>query len=100
MFRGGRERVKLVEERKKEVLKMIIGISGHRNYRDRKNIRKWMVGIKKKYPKAVIVTGGALGADLIAAEESLAAGRLQREYGAALAAKRSFARKLHGDLRK
>jgi len=53
---------------------MFIGISGHRDYKDRKNIRKWMVGIKVKYPDAVIVTGGAVGADLIAAEEALAVG--------------------------
>ncbi|MFQ6039802.1 MAG: SLOG family protein [Candidatus Poribacteria bacterium] len=57
---------------------MFIGISGHRDYKDRKNIRKWMVGIKKKYPDAVIVTGGALGADLIASEEALAVGLKSR----------------------
>jgi uncharacterized phage-like protein YoqJ len=53
---------------------MYIGITGHRNYQDRSNIHRWIVGIKKKYPTAVIVTGGAVGADLIAAEEALAVG--------------------------
>lgn len=53
---------------------MRIGITGHRKYRDRGNIKWWMRGIAKRYPGSTIVTGGALGTDLICAEEAIAAG--------------------------
>lgn len=52
-----------------------IGITGHRNYKDRSNIRGWMEGIAKKHGKdTTIITGGAIGADIIAAEEALRSG--------------------------
>lgn len=53
---------------------MRIGITGHRDYRDRSNIKRWMRGIAKRYPESTIVTGGALGTDLICAEEAVVAG--------------------------
>ena len=56
-----------------------IGITGHRDYNDRDNgsrnlIRFWMTSIKKRYPEATIITGGAIGVDIIAAEEAITAG--------------------------
>lgn len=52
-----------------------IGISGHRNYQDRTNIRWWMENIARKHGKDVtIITGGAVGTDMIAAEEAIRAG--------------------------
>ena len=54
---------------------LYVGITGHRNYKDRPNIRRWMQGIARKHGKATtIITGGAIGTDTIAAEEAISAG--------------------------
>jgi len=54
---------------------LFVGITGHRNYKDRPNIRNWMQGIAKKHGKqTTIITGGAIGADIITAEEVIRAG--------------------------
>ena len=58
---------------------MKIGVTGHRQFDDKaiwqkqkRNIRNWMTDIASKYPDATIITGGATGIDMIAAENALA----------------------------
>lgn len=54
---------------------LFIGITGHRKYQDRDNVRRWMQGIARKHGKdTTIITGGAVGTDIIAAEEAIRAG--------------------------
>jgi len=55
-----------------------IGITGHRHFEDKRimerqkaNINSLMNQIKGKYPDATIITGGAVGIDMIAAENAI-----------------------------
>ena len=55
-----------------------IGITGHRKFDDpavwhkqQGNVASWMVDIAKKYPAATIITGGAMGVDMVAAEKAI-----------------------------
>ena len=57
---------------------MKIGITGHRTFDDKatmnyqeRNVATWMDQIASKYPDATIITGGATGIDMIAAENAL-----------------------------
>lgn len=58
-----------------KVQPLYVGITGHRNYQDRPNIRCWMKSIIRKHGEnTTIITGGAIGADIISAEEAIRAG--------------------------
>lgn len=52
---------------------MRVGFTGHRDFNERLKIRSWMRGISAKYPDATIISGGAIGADLLCAEEAIEA---------------------------
>lgn len=50
---------------------MKIGFTGHRDFTDVKLVDRWINGIATRHPQATIITGAAIGADLLTAEAAV-----------------------------